>query len=170
MTPLGHSADIFIHGGFEMVSRTATYALHVLGALAGRPAERLRGEELARETGIPRNYLSKVLNQLRKQGLVDAEKGWGGGFRLAPGALARPIRDVVAVIDGPTGAAPHGCLFGLPRCDAADPCPLHDRWERIREGFDRMLGEVTVADLARDPGSGLPPTTGGGRPAKKART
>ncbi|MBK7702550.1 MAG: Rrf2 family transcriptional regulator [bacterium] len=37
---------------------------------------------VAAATGIPVNYLSKILNQLRKAGLVESRKGWGGGFQL----------------------------------------------------------------------------------------
>lgn len=132
-----------------MFSRTATYALKLLGHLAGRPGERVSGEELALATGVPVNYLAKVLNTLRKQGLVDSEKGRGGGFSIREDALDRPIRDVIAIIDGAEGAARGECLFGMPRCDAANPCPLHHRWEEIRGGYVAMLGEVTVKELAQ---------------------
>jgi Rrf2 family protein len=132
-----------------MISQTARYALHVLGFLTGRSGEMLPGEEIAQATGIPANYLSKVLNQLRKAGIVESRKGWGGGFRIRPDAAARPIRDIVAAIDGIDSTRRDDCLFGLPACNAGSPCPLHPDWERIRSIFDRMLADTTVADLAR---------------------
>ena len=64
-----------------MYSRTTRYAFHLLGTLARRRDELVSGEELAGLTGIPANYLSKILNQLRKSGFVESQKGWGGGFR-----------------------------------------------------------------------------------------
>ncbi len=132
-----------------MISQTARYALHVLGFLASRRDEMLPGEEIARATGIPANYLSKVLNQLRKAGIVESRKGWGGGFRVRPEAATRPIRDIVAAIDGIDSTRRNDCLFGLPACSSSSPCPLHSDWERIRSIFDRMLADTTVADLAR---------------------
>ena len=132
-----------------MVSQTARYAFHILGHLATHGEELVRGEEIAAATGIPANYLSKILNQLRKAGLVESQKGWGGGFRLRQEATGRPIRDVLAAIDGIDSTEHAGCLFGLPACDHTHPCPLHGYWERIRRTFDEMLAEVTVGDLAR---------------------
>lgn len=132
-----------------MISRTARYALGILGYLAQRPGERVPGAAIARDTGVPANYLSKILNQLRKNGIVDAEKGWGGGFQLRARARRRPIRDVLAIIDGAESLGPRECLFGLPDCDAANPCPLHSYWEEIQEIQTEMVTSVTIADLAK---------------------
>jgi Rrf2 family iron-sulfur cluster assembly transcriptional regulator len=131
-----------------MVSQTARYALHILGFLAGRSGEMVSGDEIAATTGIPANYLSKILNQLRKAGMVESRKGWGGGFRLEPAAAARPIRDVLAAIDGVASTERSDCVFGLPECDPDHPCPLHGYWEQIRSTFDEMLSTNMVGDLA----------------------
>lgn len=130
-----------------MVSQTARYALHILGFLAGRQGEMVSGEEIAATTGIPANYLSKILNQLRKAGMVESRKGWGGGFRLEEAAAARPIRDVLAAIDGVASTERSDCVFGLPACDPDHPCPLHGYWEQIRSTFDEMLSHNKVGDL-----------------------
>lgn len=129
-----------------LYSRTSRYAFHLLGALANRRDERLSGEELARITGIPANYLSKILNQLRKHGFVDSRKGWGGGFRLHETALQRPILEVLEVLEGPPSNL-DSCAFGLPECDPTHPCPLHDQWDQIRTAARRMLAETRIADL-----------------------
>ena len=81
-----------------MYSRTTRYAFHLLGTLARRRDELIRTEELSRLTGVPANYLSKILNQLRKHGFVESPKGWGGGFRLDEQALDRPMMAVLTVV------------------------------------------------------------------------
>jgi len=131
-----------------VVSQTTRYALQILGYLVTRGNERTRGDEIARETGIPANYLSKIMNQLRKSGLVDSQKGWGGGFVLKPEAHHRQIGEVVAIFEG-TATPPsiHACVFGLPQCDDANPCPLHPYWGKIRETYHQMLEEKTVGEL-----------------------
>jgi Rrf2 family protein len=130
-----------------MISRTSQYALQILGFLARESGHRSRSEEIARRTGIPANYLGKILNQLRKQGVVDAEKGWGGGFQLRDEAVGRPIEEILAIFDGVASTRPGECAFGQPECDAAHPCPLHPYWERIRDTYREMLTKTTVADL-----------------------
>jgi len=131
-----------------MISQTSRYALHILGYLAFRRGDRVAGEEIARATGVPATYLSKILNQLRKGGIVDSRKGWGGGFLLIEGALERPIADVLASVDGPHAILRTDCLFGLPECDCENPCPLHSSWETIRETYHTMLNETQIADLS----------------------
>ncbi len=130
-----------------MVSQTTRYAFQILGYLAAKEGERVRGDEIARDTGIPANYLSKILNQLRKSGMVTSQKGWGGGFMLRPEALERPIYDVLAIFDGADRRGPAACVFGLPKCDDANPCPLHPHWAKIRETYNEMLGQTRIANL-----------------------
>ncbi len=131
-----------------MLTQTARYALNILGCLAGRVGTRTPGPEIARETGVPGNYLSKILNQLRKHGIVSAEKGWGGGFELRPESLGRPISDIVSIIEGSERNG-GGCLFGLPHCNRDRPCPLHVYWEQIQLINQEMLFNVRVGDLRR---------------------
>ncbi|MCP4901126.1 MAG: Rrf2 family transcriptional regulator [bacterium] len=131
----------------ELISRTTRYAFHLLGVLARRPHDLVRGEELFKLTGVPANYLSKIMNQLRKHGFVESQKGWGGGFRLQDAALDRPIREIVDALEGPLYGQ-NECAFGLPECDCDHPCPLHEKWEKVRLASDQMLEETQIGDLA----------------------
>lgn len=130
-----------------MISRTSRYALHVLGFLAARPGVRLSAVEIAGQTGIPANYLAKILGRLGKAGLVDAQKGWGGGFALQPEAAGRPLVDVVELFDGLGSANPGDCAYGRPRCNADNPCALHDDWLLARNTTAAMLTGKHVSDL-----------------------
>ena len=135
-----------------MISQTSKYALQILGFLVSASGDRARSGDIAEKTGIPANYLSKILNQLRKQGLVEAEKGWGGGFRLRQDALDRPIEEILAAIDGIDSTRCEECVYGQSECDSENPCPLHPYWERIRDTYREMLSQTTVADLGKKAG------------------
>ena len=74
-----------------MVSQTGKYALRILGYLADHPGQWVQGSQIASETGIPANYLSKIMNQLRKRGFILSQKGWGGGFLFKDEASRVPI-------------------------------------------------------------------------------
>ena len=66
-----------------MITATSEYALRALVYLARLPKDELvGGKELSERQKIPANYLSKVLLTLRNAGLVDATRGFGGGYRL----------------------------------------------------------------------------------------
>jgi Rrf2 family protein len=83
-----------------LLSNTSRYAVRLLGFLVAHSDERVPVPQIAEATVTPANYVSKILNAMRKHGLVVSERGWGGGFQLAPGVLDRPIRDVVVLFDG----------------------------------------------------------------------
>ena len=129
-----------------MISKTAQYALSILRALADRPGKRIQGRNLARETGVPANYLAKIMSRLTREGFVDGQKGWGGGFTLNPRGAKKPLLRVIELFDGLPDR--HECLFGLRRCNEADPCPLHGHWEQIRSSFREMLSSTKVGQLA----------------------
>jgi Rrf2 family protein len=130
-----------------MITRTVKYALQILGYLRSRENDRVRGEEIAEATGIPANYLSKILNQLRKAGIVDSRKGWGGGFVLRREALRRPITDIVVLFEGREARRSQECACGLSRCDEITPCSLHPFWENIRATYGKMLRDTSIGDL-----------------------
>lgn len=129
-----------------MGTQTARYALRILGHLAERPGEWARCDELAATTGIPANYLSKILNQLRKHGIVQSHKGWGGGFCLPPASMRVSVLEVLQLFDGLHEDL--GCAFGLLGRDATLPCPLHARWETLHRSYTDMLSATTLADLS----------------------
>ncbi len=132
----------------DLFSNTSRYALRLLGFLAAHTDERVPVEEIARATATPANYVSKILNAMRKQGLVGSERGWGGGFRLEPRTLDMPIREVVSLFDGIDKVKRTGCGFGPTKCNPSDPCPLHAYWARMQDTATEMLQEVKVRDLA----------------------
>ena len=133
-----------------MIRRTTKYALNVLRCLAREPGRRTSTEQLAQETGVPANYLSKILSQLSKHDVVEGEKGWRGGFRLRPRALGRSIRSIDEIFDKRRARrTSRECIFGLAPCDATNPCALHARWERVRAERDAMFTTTRVRDLLR---------------------
>lgn len=131
-----------------MFSQTSRYALRTLGYLATNRDRWVLAREIARETAIPPDYLSKILARLRKRGFVESQKGWGGGFRLRTRSGGVAISAVLETFDGKREK--DSCAFGLGRCDADDPCPLHPHWERVRAEYERMLRTVTLRDLKHE--------------------
>ncbi len=148
-----------------MISLTGRYALRILGYLADRPGEWVQGREVAAATGIPANYLAKIGNLLRKRGLLQSQKGWGGGFRLREEALGVPIAEVLEAIDGPRD--PDACVFERRNCDRDHPCPLHERWQRVREELADMGRSVTVGQLRSD-AAPAPSVAPAAAPARRA--
>jgi Rrf2 family transcriptional regulator, iron-sulfur cluster assembly transcription factor len=131
-----------------VLSRTAKYALNVLRYLAEHPGDWIQGSQIAADTGIPQNYLSKILNQLRKRDFVLSQKGWGGGFQLRQEAASAPILEVLELFEGRKDRSE--CIFGFRRCDNTNPCSLHPYWETIQGAYKEMMSSVSVSDLCAE--------------------
>lgn len=126
--------------------QTAEYALRAMAELATLDdGETVRSEDLAERTNVPPPYMAKVLRRLVSAGLLDVQRGPGGGFRLArPPAQIRFAEVFEAVDAAPTD----GCAFGYDRCDSNNPCLLHGAWSPIKANIQSWAAETTLADVA----------------------
>ncbi len=104
--------------------------------------------QIAESLEVSSPFLSKIMQQLVSASLIESLRGPTGGVRLANKADAIRINDIVVAIDG--RKILEGCVLGLPGCGHQAPCPMHDSWAKVRNGFCRMLEETSLADLARD--------------------
>jgi Rrf2 family protein len=132
------------------VSAKADYALRALIEMAarvdgdgGRPVS---AEELGRLQEIPHNFLQAILADLRKAGIVHAQRGQSGGWRLAQAAQTVSVADVIRAVDGPLvsvyGLRPEAVSYNE-RAEA-----LQRVWIAARHSLRDVFEQVSVADLA----------------------
>ncbi len=132
-----------------MVSRTEEYALRAAVCLARRYGTgTVRARDMAKATGIPANYLSKILHQLALAGVVESERGRSGGFTLAGPPSSVVLAAVVAPFEPQVQRT--RCLLGLPQCSDSNPCGAHERWRTIKEASLEFLNHTTLADVIVD--------------------
>jgi len=132
-----------------VLSQTCRYAIRALAFMATTPDCWHDVNSIAKALDVPANYLSKILGQFSKLDLLESRKGRGGGYRFARDPATVYLREIVLPIDGAERSA--RCAFGLPKCSDDDPCPLHDEWKQVKEGFETMLITRTLADIAAHP-------------------
>lgn len=129
-----------------MYSRTAEHALRALLFLARREGGApVPVDEIADAIGAPRNYLSKTLGALTRQGVVSGTRGPRGGFRLERPAEEITVAQVIELFDAPPTRGV--CLLGGRPCTDARPCQAHFRWKAVWEEALAPLRATTVADL-----------------------
>lgn len=137
--------------GIAPLSQTAEYALRAMTRLAQAKDEpALRAADLAADTHVPVHYLSKVLRRLVAAGLLESQKGHGGGFTLKRAAEQIRFADVLDAM----GEAPveGHCAFGWGNCDSKRPCPLHPAWTVLNGALQDWASKTTLADVAGQPG------------------
>lgn len=104
-----------------------------------------KAEEVSKELKVPKEFVSKVLQILTESGIIGSKKGKSGGFYLAKSPSQIKLIEIVEAIDG-LGVF-SSCVLGFPGCSSDHPCPVHEKWGKLREEAYRMLSEETLEQL-----------------------
>ncbi len=130
-------------------SATTEYAIRALAHMATLgPGERILARDLATATGVPRQFLGKILHRLGRLGLLDSAKGRGGGFRFARPPETIQLVEVVSAVEGEDTIKK--CVLGLELCNDSQPCPMHDEWKLFRDRLADRIHMASLADLGRN--------------------
>jgi Rrf2 family protein len=130
-----------------MLSQTAEYALRAVVILAANPDKPLKTQEISASGKIPPEYLSKVLQQLHKAGLVTATRGKAGGFKLARPGSRITLLEAVNAVD-PVRRI-RSCPLQL-EAHASALCPLHRKLDDAYRHVEQALAASYASDLAGD--------------------
>jgi Rrf2 family protein len=134
-------------GSTMQLTRAADYAVRVMIQLAALPAkERALLPALARATGAPESFLSKVLQALSRAGMINSRRGQAGGFEILDRGRQASMREVIEAIDGPIYI--NLCLVSGASCERKSYCPAHPFWSKAQEAMLGVLNGAIVADLA----------------------
>jgi Rrf2 family iron-sulfur cluster assembly transcriptional regulator len=117
--------------------------------IAAHGAERPVGaKEIAAKTGVPAQYLSRILRDAVRYGLLESARGVGGGFRLARPVERIRLLDVLVPFEATL--AESRCPFGQPRCSDDRPCGFHSAWKPVATAMRQMLEQTTLAEVGPD--------------------
>lgn len=134
-----------------MISRTAEYAFQALAFLSQSRGGAVTTREIAEATGLPADYLSKILRSLRKHGILVAHRGIGGGFALARPASSISVLDVLSGL-GERLPSVERCPLGI--AGHTEICQIHgainDAVEQIRCRFSDLSIEDLTESLGAD--------------------
>jgi len=129
--------------------RTGQLALETTLLLALEPdgsSRRIR--ELADELGVASTYLTKIVQNLTRVGLLRAMRGPGGGVQLARPAREIYPWEVLEAIE-PAGEFTR-CLLGTRQCTGETPCPLHAVWAPARDKIREILQTKNLREFAAE--------------------
>ena len=127
-------------------SRTADYGLRAALEVARAPdGELVTRHAIAHATGAPASVLAQSLAGLVRAGLLVAQAGPGGGYRLARPAADVSIHDVVVAIDSNTLI--ERCVLHEGFCSWEGPCPFHAFLAAAQQRFLDTLRAASLADV-----------------------
>ena len=111
-------------------------------------------KEIAKNQHIPPQYLGQIMVLLKRGRLVLGSRGPAGGYILARPPEAISVREVLYALEGP--------MIGFdirPGTQRRSISPVTQRliatWAKGIKAMERVLEEMTLADLCREETGGL---------------
>lgn len=140
-----------------MLSQKTRYTIRALQHLADAWRQGpVRLDLIAVKQNIPRKFLTVILSEMVREGLVVSHRGREGGYELALppvdiryGDIIRLTRGSLALVPCASRNAHEHCQNCLPESD----CRLRALMLKLRDEMAAMLDRITLADrLDLEPG------------------
>lgn len=127
--------------------RTTSYAFRALLHMSTFSKEEVQTSgEVAKSIHLPKEYISKILQQLAKYQIVGSKKGRGGGFFLIKNVNQIRLIDVVVAVEDNFDM--DICVFGMSKCNSSCDCPVHESYGKLKEDFRSMLINYNIGQLS----------------------
>lgn len=131
-----------------MLSKSSEYAIRAMVSVQLQNWENKRPGvgDVAEHIEAPVAFTAKILQALTKNKLLRSAKGRGGGFFFSNDDEDVTLYQIIRVVEGE--GIFHRCGFGMKSCSDDNPCPLHDQYREVRDGYERIVKNATVQSLA----------------------
>ena len=127
-----------------MISTRGRYALKVMIDLADRSDGRfIPLKEIAERQDCSEKYLESIIAVLSKEGLLEGQRGKGGGYRLTKAPEAYSVGEILRLVEGPR--SPVACLDNP--CDRSETCPTLPMWEKLGGMINDFLDGISIAEF-----------------------
>jgi Rrf2 family protein len=133
-----------------MLSQRTRYAIRALLHLADRYGKGpVPLNEIAAAQRIPAKFLTVILSELGRAGLVEAQRGKDGGYRLARRPSEITYGDVIRLTRGSLALVP--CAIRLAyepckNCVTQEQCRLRWVMLQVRDEMARVLDTIRLSD------------------------
>lgn len=133
-----------------MLSQRTRYTIRALLHLADHYGEGpVQLAEIAEAQSIPPKFLTVMLSEMRRDGLVESLRGRDGGYWLARPPSEISYGAIVRLTRGSLGLLPCASRLAYAQCDNCideQQCRLHRIMLMVRDETARILDGLTLAD------------------------
>lgn len=128
------------------LTQKVDYGITLLIELA-RSEERRSIKQIAEEKDLSFTFLQKIARNLQKSGLIKAERGKYGGYKLqkAPSRLA--LKEIIEALEGPIAILPCLKACGDKPCNRTETCDVKKGLHQINEDILSYFAKKTLDQL-----------------------
>ena len=128
------------------ISMKTDYGLIALKHISAQDNGRLiNAKEIATLFNLPPNLLAKILQNLAHSGILEAQKGSGGGYRMARESTGITLTEIFESIEGPVHMVMCTSTSGC--CSLEDRCTVRNGLVDLESKFAEFFNSVKLADV-----------------------
>lgn len=130
------------------ISTKGRYALRLLVDLAEHRDDGFVAlRDIAERQGVSKKYLEQIVPPLNRQNILQTNRGYQGGYRLAVPPEKCTVGEVLRITEG--SLSPIACLddAGGLVCDRAEDCTTLYVWQGLKKVIDEYLDSITLQDI-----------------------
>ena len=129
------------------LTHRADYAVRAMLALASPDVEGLQSvRHIAERMAIPPRFLPQVMRDLAGAGLVEAQPGRRGGYRMVRPAERVSLLDIIEAAEGDTRR--QTCVLRGGPCGLDGYCAVHPVFADAEEAVMSQLARSSLSDAA----------------------
>lgn len=133
-----------------MLSQKTRYAIRAMQHLADRYGQGpVRLAEIAEVQKIPANFLTVILSELSRFGIVASMRGKDGGYWLAVSPIDITYGDLIRVMNGSLALVPCASRFAHEKCSNCveeGECRTRALMLQVRDRTAELLDSIRLSD------------------------
>lgn len=132
-----------------MFSKACEYAIKSMIYIEshGVDSKKISLNEISEAINSPLAFTAKILQQLKRSGLLISTIGAKGGFQIERNKPIT-IKEIVIAIDGDGFFSK--CVLGLKVCSSTNPCPAHEAYKNIKENLIKDLLDLELNEFTKN--------------------
>lgn len=137
------------------ISTKGRYALRMLLDLAQHMEQGyVPLKDIAERQNLSKKYLEQIVPVLNKSEMLQTNRGFQGGYRLAKAPDEYTVGEILRLTEG--NLAPVACLADDPnQCLRREECITLPVWEGLYRAIAEYLDSITLQDILEGRESGL---------------
>lgn len=129
-----------------VITRATEYAVRAVIFLAQQPKDSIvLKKDICRTQEVTPAFLTKIFQPLIKAGVVNSQRGVGGGFLLAKDPSEINMLDILEAEEGKLKL--NHCLIDTDFCQRDAYCSAHQVWYDAQREMAEVLKRYSIADL-----------------------
>ena len=129
------------------LTHRGSYAIRAVLTLAREAGNGVvPARQIAQQMDIPARFLPQVLGDLNRAGIVEAQLGRAGGYRLSKRSSKISLLDIIEATEGDTRR--QTCVLTGQPCGTTEvTCDVHEMFSEAQEAILYRLDDTSVADV-----------------------